>query len=99
MALERSTKDPLAIGIAVASLFIQLAAALFWGGKISQRVDDLEAHVNRIEAASEFNTKEADQHNVAIAVIASQITEIRDTVERIETRMNGSSGDKVAQRK
>lgn len=82
--MDRPNKDPLAIAVAVVSLVVQLGAVLYWGGKLTQRVDDIEAHVTLLSQYTSRNTEKTSAHDVSIAVINSQLTEIKDTVNRID---------------
>ncbi len=94
MADTPSTKDPLAITIAIASLAVQLGLGLYWGGKIEQRLDDTEHRVDQIAISVHENSQKTSTHDTAIAVITQQLSDIKSTVDRIDRKTVGK-GDKL----
>jgi len=62
----------------VAAFLLQTAGALFWAGSAAERIATLE------------RTVAADRTQVAqVAVVAEQVRAIKDSVERIERKIDG----------
>ena len=64
----------------VAAFLLQTAGALFWAGSAAERISTLE------------RTQAADQSAIArVAVLEEQIAAIKQTLDRIETKLDRSS--------
>ena len=65
----------------VAAFLLQTAGALFWAGSAAERISTLE------------RTLAADQSAIArVAVLEDQIATIKQTLDRIENKLDRSSG-------
>jgi hypothetical protein len=63
----------------VAAFLLQTAGALFWAGSAAERINDLE------------RTVQADQGTIQkVAVIEEQVHAIKESVDRIETKLDRS---------
>ena len=61
----------------VAAFLLQLAGALFWAGAAGERITVLE------------NTVASDRAAIArVAVLEEQVSEIKSTLDRIETKLD-----------
>jgi len=64
----------------VAAFLLQTAGALFWAGSAAERIADLE------------RSRAADQAAVAkVAVIEEQVRGIKESLDRIETKLDRAS--------
>ena len=64
----------------VAAFLLQTAGALFWAGSAAERIATLE------------RTVASDRATIAqVAVVAEQVRAIKESVERIETKLDHSS--------
>lgn len=74
--LQPSIRIPAAL---VAAFLLQTAGALFWAGSAAERINDLE------------RTVQADQGTIQkVAVIEEQVHAIKESVDRIETKLDRS---------
>lgn len=61
----------------VAAFLLQTAGALFWAGSAAERIADLE------------RTRAADQAAIGqVAVLEEQVKSIRESLDRIETKLD-----------
>lgn len=82
-----SKRDPLAIVIALVSLFTQVGAWVYWGGKLEGRVTSLEQRQDKTETTSAAAVIRAGEHDVKIAVTVQQQADIIARLTRIETKV------------
>jgi len=61
----------------VAAFLLQTAGALFWAGSAAERISDLERTVTSDQAAIQ-----------KVAVIEEQVRSIKDSLDRIETKLD-----------
>ena len=61
----------------VAAFLLQTAGALFWAGSAAERISDLERTVTSDQAAIQ-----------KVAVIEEQVRAIKDSLDRIETKLD-----------
>jgi hypothetical protein len=80
--------DWLAVGVAVLSIITTLGAWVWWGGRLSQRVDTLEMMQQRQEVQlSELNRDNA-RRDTAIAVTGQQYADIIRRLDGIERKLD-----------
>lgn len=63
----------------VAAFLLQTAGALFWAGSAAERIADLERTVSSDQAAIQ-----------KVAVIEEQVRAIKESLDRIETKLDSS---------
>jgi len=67
----------------VAAFLLQTAGALFWAGSAAERISVLERDAARDEAAI-----------ARVAVLEEQSAEMKQSLDRIETKLDRMNGDK-----
>ncbi len=77
--------DVLAIGIAIASLVLQLGLGIFWIGSLSSTVGELKRRQDAAEAQLASTTKDIASTKTDVAVITSKI----DGIAGVVNTMNG----------
>lgn len=79
--------DWLAVGVACLSIATQIGAWMWWGGRLSERVDSLEKYQARqMDQLTEFNRDNAKQ-DVSISVTSQQYTEVIRRLDRIDAKL------------
>lgn len=80
--------DWLAVGVAVLSIITTLGAWVWWGGRLSQRVDTIEAAQQRQEMQlNEFNRDNAKQ-DTALGITGQQYADIIRRLDGIERKLD-----------
>lgn len=76
--------DRLALFIALGTLVAQFAFALWWGGRFTQRFEYVENNQKAFERTLDSMEQKDISHDVSLATINAQYTEIINRLERIE---------------
>ena len=80
--------DWLAVGVAVLSIITTLGAWVWWGGRLSQRVDSIESTQQRQEERlNEFNRDNAKQ-DIALGVTGQQYADIIRRLDRLDAKLD-----------
>lgn len=77
-------RENLAIAIAMVTLVVQLGAWFWWGGKMEQRMTNIEQRVDDQAARLEAERDKRGKSDTEVAVIVTQYTEIIKRLDRIE---------------
>jgi hypothetical protein len=85
---ERTTPNWLAICVAVLSIVVQVGTLAWYGGRISQRVDNLEA-VQVEQRQRDANLAEDNgRQNVTLGIIGQQYGDISRRLSSIESKLD-----------
>lgn len=87
---KRMIKRPdwLAVGVAALSIVTQVGAWMWWGGRLSQRVDTLEVNQQRQgDQLNEFSRDNAKQ-DTALGVTGQQYADIIRRLDGIERKLD-----------
>lgn len=76
-------RDPLTVGAVIIGIIINIGSLAWFGGKVDQRVSNVESDVTDLKAKA---TKDAAQ-DVQIAVIGVQLATISTGVGEIKTKL------------
>jgi hypothetical protein len=85
--IMNNQRDWLAIAVAVLTLVMNLGLWFWWGGKMDTISTNHEARIAGIESRERGESVSNSARDVSIAVMTSQLEDIRATVNRIESRM------------
>lgn len=87
---DRMHKKPdwLAIAMASLSIITTLGAWVWWGGRLSQRVDTLEAQMQEDRRGMSDITGDNGRQNVAIGIIGQQYGEINRRLDGIDRKLD-----------
>jgi hypothetical protein len=80
--------DWLAVGVATLSIATQVGAWMWWGGRLSQRVDSLEdTQKEQARQLNEFNRDNAKQ-DTALGVTGQQYADIIRRLDRLDAKLD-----------
>lgn len=80
--------DRLALVIAVASFLIQIGFVVYWTGRFAERLDQNEAIDAKQTQQIEATMARSNDHEVSLAVINTQYTEIITRLGRLDAQRN-----------
>lgn len=79
--------DWLAVIVAGISIATQIGAWMWWGGRLSQRVDAIEsAQVRQMDQYAEF-AHDNTRQDISISVTSQQYTEVIRRLDRIDAKL------------
>lgn len=76
------------VGVAL-SLLVQAAIIVWWGSKLTSGQDDHEKRISAMEVREREESLRNSARDANIAVIGSQVADIKQSVGRIETKLEG----------
>lgn len=85
---EASKRDPLAIAIASVGVFVQIAMWIWWGGRMSQRVDDIQRRIDTQEIQAGAFAATQSQQKSDIAVLNAKLDDIRAGVDAVNRKLD-----------
>lgn len=80
--------DWLAVGVAMLSIITTLGAWAWWGGKLSQRVDTIEASQARQEERLNEFTRDNAKQDIALGVTGQQYADIIRRLDRLDAKLD-----------
>jgi hypothetical protein len=83
----RNERDWLAIAVAVVTLVTNIGLWVWWAAKLDAIATNHENRIEGIEQRERGSTVSNSARDVSMAVMTSQLEQIKDTVNRIENRM------------
>lgn len=87
-AHPKLTADWIAVVFTALTLVAQLGAWVWWGGRLSQRVDMLEMQMKQEQTAHEYGRDTNSRQDAEIAVAKQQYTEIKEMLNRIYSKLD-----------
>lgn len=79
-------RDWLAISVAIVSIATQIGAWVWWGGRMSQRMDTIEEWRRAEEIRAGTSSTIINSQAADLAVVRSQVQDIKSWVDRQESR-------------
>lgn len=80
--------DWLAVGVACLSIFTTLGAWVWWGGRLSQRVDTIESRQQRWEMRQDEFARDNAKQDISISVTGQQYTEVIRRLDGIDRKLD-----------
>jgi cell division protein FtsB len=80
--------DWLAVGVSVVSIVTTLGAWAWWGGKLSQRVETLEAVQQRQEERLNEYSRDNTKQDIALGVTGQQYADIIRRLGEIDRKLD-----------
>ena len=85
---HRISADWIAVGFTALTLAAQLGAWVWWGGRLSQRVDMLEMQMKQEQTAHEYGRDTNSRQDAELAVAKQQYMEIKEMLNRIYSKLD-----------
>ena len=80
--------DWLAVGVAVLSIVTTLGAWVWWGGRLSQRVETIESSQQRYEERLDEYRRDNAKQDTALGVTGQQYADIIRRLDGIERKLD-----------
>lgn len=80
--------DWLAVGVAVLSILTTLGAWVWWGGRLSQRVENIEQAQRRHEERQDEYARDNAKQDIALSVTGQQYTEVIRRLDGIDRKLD-----------
>jgi cell division protein FtsB len=80
--------DWLAVGVAVVSIITTLGAWVWWGGRLSQRVDTIESDRKEDRREIAEMRRENAKQDIALSVTGQQYTEVIRRLDGIDRKLD-----------
>lgn len=80
--------DWLAVGVAILSIVTTLGAWVWWGGRLSQRVDTIESDKKEDRRTLDEIRRDNARQDVAISVTGQQYTDIIRRLDGLDRKLD-----------
>ena len=85
---QQPKRDPLTIGVALFAVIAQVALWVWWSGRMSQRVDQIEYAQQQQQRMLEANNERDNRQDITLGIVGQQYGEIGRRLENIDRKMD-----------